>query len=86
MPLELSEPEPGATGQEEQVATREALTAALATVPRDHLACLLLRVYSGFSYEEIGAMLGIPIATARTRAFRARLALANALRASEEST
>jgi RNA polymerase sigma factor (sigma-70 family) len=84
MPLEQSWPEPCAPAEEERIATREALAAAMSTVPTDHLACLILRVQSGFSYEEIGSMLHIPAATARTRAFRTRLALHQALRVDEE--
>lgn len=71
---------------EARYATREQLNAAMATLPRDHLACFLLHVRDGFSYDEIGAMLGIPASTAKVRAFRIRAALASALMAREEGT
>lgn len=51
-------------------------------------ACLVLKAVHGHSYDEISAMLDIPIATARSHVFRARGALASAMeqgrRASEQ--
>ena len=71
-------------GPEEPYAAREELSAALETLSDDQRACLLLSARDGFSYEEIGGMLGISEGAAKTRAYRARLAMARALRASEE--
>jgi len=63
---------------------KEELEAVLAALPKDQLACLLLQARDGFSFEEIGAMLGISTGAAKTRAYRARWALARALRRREE--
>lgn len=73
-------------GPEECVADRAELTAALASLPREQVACFLMWAREGFTYEEIGSMLGISPATAKTRSYRARLALARALRAREEGS
>jgi RNA polymerase sigma-70 factor (ECF subfamily) len=62
-------------GPEEGYASREELVDALGTLPADQRACLLLSARDGFTYEQIGHMLGISAGTARTRAYRARLAL-----------
>jgi RNA polymerase sigma-70 factor (ECF subfamily) len=84
LPLPDSEGEPSAPGQEDRFAAREELGAAMAALPRDQAACLLLHLRDGFSYEEIGGMVGISAGAARVRACRARLALARALRTGEE--
>lgn len=42
-------------------------------------ACLVLKAVHGHTYDEISAMLDIPVATARSHVFRARGALASAL-------
>ena len=73
------EPDP-----QDRCVAREDLATAVAQLPRDQAACLILRVQYGFAYEEIGGILGISAGAARTRACRARLALAKALQASEE--
>ncbi len=56
---------------------RETLEAALGCLPKDQLACLLLRAHYGFTYEEIGRIMGISMGAAKTRVSRARLALAD---------
>lgn len=71
-------------GPEERYVEQEELGAALAALPPDGRACLLLSARDGFTFEEIGSMLRISPGAAKTRAYRARLALAKALRASEE--
>lgn len=84
LPLSDSELEPLVMGHEERYAIREQLLAAMATLPKEQLACVLLQAKAGFSYSEIGAMLGISTGAAKARAYRARLALASALAAIEE--
>ncbi len=65
-------------------ANREELSAALTALPKEHVACFLLHARDGFSYEEIGSILGISAPAAKVRAFRVRTALADALMAREE--
>ena len=72
-----------APGPEEGYAEREELAGALAALPPDQRACLLLSARDGFTYEQIGNMLNISPGTAKTRAYRARLAMARALGAGE---
>lgn len=86
LPLGDQEESTRETDPQDRCIAREDLTAALAQLPRDQAACLTLRVQHGFTYEEIGGILGISAGAARTRACRARLTLARALQASEEGT
>ena len=64
--------------QEDRIVVREAC-AALAKLPASQRDVLMLNVFDGLSYEVIGARLGIPVGTVRSRLFRARTALAKAL-------
>lgn len=84
-PLDPSGNDATALGPEEQVVNREELGAALRALPPEQAACILLSVRDGFSYQEIASMLGISEGAVKTRTYRARLALARSLRASEES-
>lgn len=72
------------SGLDERIADRTELSAALKSLPRDQAACFLLWARQGFTYEEIGTMMGISPGTAKTRSYRARLALARVLRTREE--
>ncbi len=65
-------------GPEDEVQRREVqrrVHAALATLPPDHRAIVLLRDLQGFAYTEIAAILRIPVGTVRSRLSRAREAL-----------
>lgn len=86
LPLRDSGGEPATPGHEDTMVAGQQLGEAMAALPPDQLACLLLQVRDGFSFEEIGGMLGISIGAARTRAFRARSTLVKALRSREEGT
>ena len=55
---------------------REDLRNAVEAIGPIQGACIVLKAVHGHSYEEIAAMLDIPIATARSHVFRARGALA----------
>jgi RNA polymerase sigma-70 factor (ECF subfamily) len=55
--------------------------AALQTLPEIDRAAVLLRAEEGMSYEEVAAALGISAVAARVKVHRARLKLAEALRA-----
>lgn len=48
---------------------------AIEQLDTDHQDILLLREYEQLTYEEIGALLGLPVNTVRSRLFRARTAL-----------
>jgi RNA polymerase sigma-70 factor (ECF subfamily) len=51
---------------------RECVQRALLALPRDRAACLLLHAREGFSYEDVGAILGISTEAARKRIARAK--------------
>ena len=55
--------------------------AALQTLPEIDRSAVLLRAEEGMSYEEVAAVLGISAGAARVKVHRARLKLAEALRA-----
>lgn len=52
----------------------------------DHREILMLREYEQLSYEEISQLLRIPVNTVRSRLFRARMALRNALLAERKNS
>ena len=51
------------------------LYAALARLSDEHRAVLLMKDIDGLKYEEIAAVLGVPVGTVRSRLHRARLEL-----------
>ncbi len=53
---------------------------ALNALAPDHRAVVVMKEYDGLRYEEIGAILGIPVGTVRSRLHRARLVLRERLR------
>lgn len=57
---------------EDDVARRQLIDRALASLPADLRIAVTLRDVQGFEYGEIAAMLGIPIGTVESRIFRAR--------------
>ena len=76
--------EPAAPGPElaDLAADREALAVveeALATLPAEQRAVLLLRDIEGFAYEEIAIITTVEIGTVKSRIHRGRLAVRNAL-------
>ena len=58
---------------------RDSLTDALAKLPVDHRAILILRDVRALEYDQIALVLGIEPGTVKSRLFRARLALRTAL-------
>jgi RNA polymerase sigma-70 factor (ECF subfamily) len=71
-------------GPERQAHSRielQAVLAALQTLPEIDRAAVLLRAEQGMSYEEVAAALGLSSGAARVKVYRARLKLAEALRA-----
>ena len=66
------DPPPSGLEQAEEVAQ---LTAALARLSADHRAVLVLKDIDGLAYDEIAAVVGVPVGTVRSRIHRARLEL-----------
>ena len=56
------------------------LWAALVQLDEDARALIVMREVDGFSYEEIAEALGLPLPTVKTRLFRARRALKDAMK------
>jgi RNA polymerase sigma factor (sigma-70 family) len=63
-------------GFAESLADVDAVQRALAQIPPDFRAALVLREYSGLSYQEIADAEGIKVETVKTRIARARKAVA----------
>lgn len=64
---------------EDDLARRDAIDRALATLPPELRATLVLRDVEGFGYAEIATMLGVPLGTVESRLFRARQRLRHVL-------
>jgi RNA polymerase sigma-70 factor, ECF subfamily len=78
-------PEPATPPAPDPVERRElgrALEAALAELRPDQRAAIVMRYENGLSFDEIGAVLGVPEVTARSHVHRARKELARLLTAS----
>lgn len=59
---------------------RETVNGAIADLPEDLRAAIVLREIDGMSYEEIAAAMDCPVGTVRSRIFRAREAIDKRLR------
>jgi len=73
--------EPDAHERIEQQEQREALLRALMRLEPETRAILTLRDMQDLDYEQIGLVIGVPIGTVKSRLFRARVALREAMRA-----
>ena len=76
-PVELNDAAPQLSqpaDQEKRLELRD-LDQALGQLPPDQRATILLVGLEGLPYAEVGAMLGIPVGTVRSRLSRGRLAL-----------
>jgi RNA polymerase sigma-70 factor (ECF subfamily) len=62
---------------------RRLLANAIERLPREYREALVLREMEGFSYQEIGELLSIPVGTVMSRLARARKRLEQALRGQE---
>lgn len=78
-PLQLSDAAPGPEGRTLGAELKEALLTALSRISPEHREILLLREVEGLEYEEVGALLGIPEGTVKSRLARARRAVREAL-------
>jgi RNA polymerase sigma-70 factor, ECF subfamily len=70
----------------DDVASRLELDAALAALPDDFRAAVVLRDVADLDYAEIAEVLQIPAGTVRSRIARGRMALARTLTANDIST
>jgi len=71
-----------ASNPEDETAQRQLgrrVQAAMARLPEEMRAVLVLRAYHDFDYEEIAAALGVELGTVKSRLGRARVALREAL-------
>src|SRR4051794_14992128 len=58
----------------------ERIQEALNALAPDHRAVVVMKEFDGLRYEQIGAMLGVPVGTVRSRLHRARCELRERLR------
>ncbi len=81
-PLPDSDTEPAAVF--EQTERQRAVHRAISVLSEDHRMVLVLYDISGFSYEEVAAILEMPLGTVKSRLNRARIALKDILADSME--
>jgi RNA polymerase sigma-70 factor (ECF subfamily) len=74
--LELGDPLPD---HADAVATRRDVTRALALVPEEFRAALVLADGEDLPYEEVARVLDIPVGTVKSRVHRGRIALARVM-------
>jgi RNA polymerase sigma-70 factor (ECF subfamily) len=77
--LSVSDPSPSPENRALGGELKEALLAALSRISPEHREILLLREVEGLDYGEVGALLGIPEGTVKSRLARARRAVREAL-------
>jgi RNA polymerase sigma-70 factor (ECF subfamily) len=70
----------------EQAEVRSRLLAALQRLEPDTRALLVLRDAQGLEYQQIAAVLSVPVGTVKSRLFRARAALRSEMERSEAET
>lgn len=85
-PADDPRPEPADPSEEvrpgaalERTEDERALYAALDRLSEEHRAVLLMKDIDGLKYEDIAAVLGVPVGTVRSRLHRARLELRDLL-------
>ncbi len=79
-PYPLSAPGEGPEATVLRRETQDLVQRALAQLPPEQRALVLLRDIEGYSYQELTAALGCGVGTAKSKVFRARQALARVLR------
>jgi RNA polymerase sigma-70 factor (ECF subfamily) len=85
-PVEIMpEAVPAGGSIESAVGARIDVDAALATLPEEFRAAVVLRDLCDLDYAEIAETLGIPVGTVRSRIARGRAAIADRLRPEQES-
>lgn len=63
----------------EQAATRQTINQAIRSLPEQNRTVIILRDVQGYSYEDIGTLLGCPVGTVKSRINRGRLLLKESL-------
>lgn len=79
MPEHLDYPDPGAEATVEAAAHRGEIELALAALPPEFRAAVILSDIEGMSLPDIALVLGVPVGTVKSRVFRARRLLAERL-------
>jgi RNA polymerase sigma-70 factor, ECF subfamily len=73
-------PDPGAADHADEVAGTTDIERALALVPEEFRAPLVLHDVLDLPYQEVASVLGVPIGTVKSRLHRGRMQLARTLR------
>ncbi|MGV3616733.1 MAG: RNA polymerase sigma factor [Fimbriimonas sp.] len=82
--LEIDPARPSSERAEETLVDREALRVALAKLSEDHREVVVMHEIDGLTYEEIAAIVGVPIGTVKSRLHHAFMNLRKALLPAEE--
>jgi RNA polymerase sigma-70 factor, ECF subfamily len=77
--FEVAESRQSPLSRAEDNQTSERIRAALLHVPEEYRSALVLRFMDDLSYEEIAAIQGVAVGTAKSRVFRGKEALAEVL-------
>jgi RNA polymerase sigma-70 factor (ECF subfamily) len=77
--FEIPDGRPGALDRLEEEERQQLLRGAVERLPPHHRTVLLLRDWEDLAYDEIAAVLRVPVGTVRSRLFHARGALARQL-------
>jgi RNA polymerase sigma-70 factor, ECF subfamily len=78
--LDTADHEPAVRANQEALAAETDVGRALDGLPEGFRAAVVLRDIEGFTYEEIGAIMDVPIGTVMSRIHRGRALLRDALR------
>jgi len=79
LPDHLDPPDPGAEEAVDAAGVRPEIQRALADLPKDFRAAIVLADIEGMSLPEVAAVLGVPVGTVKSRVFRGRRLLARSL-------
>jgi len=73
--VDLAGDGPGVRGGQDALAAESDVSRALGNLPEAYRTAVVLRDIEGFTYEEIGAILGVPVGTVMSRIHRGRALL-----------
>lgn len=79
LPEHFDQPDPSAEEAVEASAHRHEIDSALAALPKEFRAAVVLADIEGMSLPEVALVLGVPVGTVKSRVFRARRLLAKRL-------